>query len=451
MPAVSSVQTALQPAPTLASSPARRSFAFHRNASFASLLLGYSGYYLCRRNFSAAMPVLEGQGFDTTQLGWVVTIGTLAYALGKVTTGSLADSKGGRFAFFAGLAGAVVASFLIGIGPASVVLLAALWAVNNYFQSMGWGGIVNVLGRWYPKKDYGTAMGVVSISYLGGAAIALACAGQLVAWKLGWRALFLVPSVALAGIGLALLPFLKGRPEEAGHEPLDSLRSLGDTEKGSLEDSEKSTYWSRFVEVLSDKKFLVMCALSFVLTLLRACFDAWLPSYFKSLGSAGAAGILKSTAFPILGCIGTLAAGWLSDRVFAGRRAPIMASFLAAAAVSLVALAKLDALVELAHVLGAAIDRTNVACAVSGVTGFFLLGSYSLVGGVAALDFGARRTAGTAAGLLDGVGYLGATLAGVGVAEAVKNVGWAGAYGVMAVLAVVGVVICGFLWNVKPK
>ena len=97
------------------------------------------------------------------------------------------------------------------------------------------------------------------------------------------------------------------------------------------------------------------------------------------------------------------------------------------------------------------IERLDLACVLIGVTGFFLLGSYSLVGGVAALDFGGRRTAGTAAGLLDGVGYLGATLAGRGVAEAVKNLGWGRTYAIMAVTAGFGVVLCGFLWKVKPR
>ncbi len=212
-------------------------------------------------------------------------------------------------------------------------------------------------------------------------------------------------------------------------------------------DEEESTYFSRLREVLTDRKFLVMCGLSFVLTLLRKCFETWLPTYFGDLDVPAAAGAFKSTVFPILGCVGTLAAGFVSDRWLEGRRAPVMAVFLVGTALALVGLSKLEPLTLLVgHV-----ERADLACVLVGVTGFFLLGSYSLVGGVAALDFGARRTAGTAAGLLDGVGYTGAALAGRGVAEAVKGFGWSGAYGIMAVLAIAGVAICGFLWNVKPK
>lgn len=425
--------------PRLGAKP-ERSFAFYRAATFVALLLGYAGYYLCRRNLPAANTLLEDTHVLTrSDLGWLATIGTSAYALGKFTTGGIADAKGGRFAFFLGLAGAVLASLLMGAAPATLAVLGAFWALNNYFQSMGWAGLVNVVGRWFPKKHQGTAMGFLSISYQGGGALALAFAGALVARGLGWRALFLVPAVALTGIGAAIFPFLKSSPKDVGYP-------LPEEEAVEAADEAPTTYLSRLREVFSDDKFLVMCALSFVLTLLRTCFETWLPVYFTDLGSKGAAAILLATAFPILGCAGTLVAGFVSDRWLEGRRAPVMAVFLGGAVLALLGLVRLETLASLAHV-----DRTALASVLVGATGFSLLGSYSLVGGVAALDFGARRTAGTAAGLLDGTGYLGAALAGKGVADAVQGIGWSGAYAIMAALGVVGVAISCALWNVKPR
>ncbi|HZV02287.1 MAG TPA: MFS transporter [Planctomycetota bacterium] len=419
-----------------------RSFGFHRNATFAALFFGYAGYYLCRQNLSAAMPVLEDLNVSRDALGLVASIGTGAYAIGKVTMGSVADSRGGRFAFFVGLMGAVIASLLIGAQPhVSIALLAILWAVNCFFQSMGWAGLVNAMSRWFSKKSYGTAMGIMSINYVGGAAVALLFASALIAHKLPWQMLFVVPALVLAGVGLVVAPFLKSSPVDVG------LPIPEDDAKPTIPDAEApSNYFSRFVQVMSDRKFVVMCGLSFVLTLLRTCFSTWLPTYFKDLGDEAAAGTMKSMAFPVLGCAGTIVAGLVSDRWLQGRRAPVMCVFLLATVVALLGLVRLDPLSVALDV-----DRVVLACGLIGAIGFFLLGSYSLVGGVAALDFGGRRTAGTAAGLLDGVGYLGGILAGSGVAEAVKQLHWSGAYGIMAVVALVGVVICGFLWNVKPK
>ncbi|MBI3543756.1 MAG: hypothetical protein HY075_10835, partial [Deltaproteobacteria bacterium] len=112
----------------------------------------------------------------------------------------------------------------------------------------------------------------------------------------------------------------------------------------------------------------------------------------------------------------------------------------------LVALGHLDAVAA-----RLAIERSTAAVWLVAATGFFLLGPYSLVGGVVALDFGGRRTAGTAAGLLDGIGYFGATLAGWGVAEVVVKWGWPQAFSTMAVLTLVAIGLCGFLWRVRPR
>lgn len=63
-----------------------------------------------------------------------------------------------------------------------------------------------------------------------------------------------------------------------------------------------------------------------------------------------------------------------------------------------------------------------------------------------ALDFGGQKTAGTAAGLLDGAGYLGATLSGIGVGALVVYGAWSLAFSTMMGLAFVSLLICGMLW-----
>src|SRR5689334_6833308 len=63
----------------------------------AVLILGYIGIYLCRKNLSVAVPLLQ-QAFGATkaQVGWIASVGTLTYAIGKVINGPLVDQIGGR-------------------------------------------------------------------------------------------------------------------------------------------------------------------------------------------------------------------------------------------------------------------------------------------------------------------------------------------------------------------
>jgi sugar phosphate permease len=171
-----------------------------------------------------------------------------------------------------------------------------------------------------------------------------------------------------------------------------------------------------------------------------------MPAYFSEMGASASTAAFKSSVFPLLGCVGTLFAGWFSDRYLAGRRGPVMAGLMVFLVVALLALGHLDAV---AAAFGVA--RPVMAITLVGVVGFFLLGPYSLVGGVVALDFGGRRTAGTAAGLLDGVGYLAASLSGIGIARILVESGWSLAYTAMAFLTGIAIVLCGLLWRVRPR
>lgn len=423
-------------------------FAFHRNTTFVTLLIGYAGYYLCRQNLSAAiLPMEKELGVTAAQFGWISSIGTAAYALGKVFTGSLADHHGsGKRVFYVGLIGSAVACWLFGLGS-GLAAFALFWAINRAFQSMGWGGLVNVMAHWFPRRSYGTAMGWMSMSYQFGSVLASLFAGMILSFGFGWKALFWIPGGTLLLIGALGYPWLKASPEAAGLEPLP-VEAVASTSMAPEEEEEKKLgYWHRYGVLLTDRGFLAMLGLSFLLTMLRECFNLWMPLYFAKLGAQASVAVFKSAIFPLLGCAGTLFAGWFSDRYLGGRRAPVMAALMLGLIASLLALASGDAASAwAARALGPWFTPSNTAAVLVGLTGFFLLGPYSLVGGVVAIDFGGRKTPGTAAGLLDGAGYLGAVASGIGVATLLADGDWGRVYLILASLSVLGLGIAVWLW-----
>jgi OPA family glycerol-3-phosphate transporter-like MFS transporter len=186
----------------------------------------------------------------------------------------------------------------------------------------------------------------------------------------------------------------------------------------------------------------MVCAMSFVLTLIRETFNTWLPAYFTELGTRADAAAIKSALFPILGCAGTLLCGFVSDRFWSGRRGPILTLFLVGGALCLFGLA------HPAHVAARlSLPLETTVLGLTGATGFFVLAPYSMVGGgVLALDSGGREAAATAAGLLDAIGYLGATAAGYGVAEAVTRAGWATSFAAMAAAVLACALLAVVLW-----
>src|SRR4051812_20635765 len=69
-----------------------------------ALIVGYIGIYLCRKNLAVAVPLLQKAfGATKAQVGWIATIGTGAYAAGKLVNGPLVDRIGGRSGFLLAL------------------------------------------------------------------------------------------------------------------------------------------------------------------------------------------------------------------------------------------------------------------------------------------------------------------------------------------------------------
>jgi len=120
------------------------------------LVVGYAGYYLCRSNLSATMPLItedlvaRGTVPDEVKdrLAWAVSLGTIGYALGKFAAGSLTDLLGGRRNYLIGMAGAVACTVLIPLSG-SLPAFTLCWFTNRLIQSLGWPGMIKITSRWF--------------------------------------------------------------------------------------------------------------------------------------------------------------------------------------------------------------------------------------------------------------------------------------------------------------
>ena len=399
-----------------------------RASTVALLVVGYSGYYLCRSNLSVAMPMivdeLAASGIDPSSakasLGGVVSVGILAYALGKFFSGPLADRAGGRRNFLGGMAGAVGFTILFTAGGTPSWFLAA-WCGNRLAQSLGWAGMVKIIGRWFPPSSYGSAMALVSLSYLFGDAVARWFLGVLIDLGLGWRGLFAASAGVLALIGLVCMVWLRESPPRSEVEVLDDDGDRADNPTAA----EPVAEGGMVGRLLANPAFVIVCGLSLGVTLLREIFNTWTPTYFvEAVGLSKADAARASGLFPLAGGASVLLAGFASDRLGRPGRGVILIVGLALAGAALAALG-------LGDFGGAGFGPIALVAAVA----FFLIGPYSYLAGAIALDFGGRKGGATASGLIDGVGYLGAILAGRGMADLALSRGWAGAFLVLAGVA----------------
>src|SRR5580698_5129049 len=177
---------------------------FAKPLTLAAMSLGYGVVQLDVTIVNTALNSIGSSlGGGISELQWVVSTYTIAFAALILTAGALGDRIGAKRMFMAGFSVFTVASLACALAPTSVTLIVARAA-----QGVGAAILVPnslaLLGHAYPdEKERGRAVGI----WAAGASLALT-AGPLVGGALialvGWRSIFLVNlPIGLAGLWLS--------------------------------------------------------------------------------------------------------------------------------------------------------------------------------------------------------------------------------------------------------
>jgi OPA family glycerol-3-phosphate transporter-like MFS transporter len=388
----------------------------------ALLVTGYSGYYLCRSNLSVSMPLIVQDMASPARppeavrvwLGSVASLGVLAYALGKIPSGRLADRFGGRGNFLGGMAGAIAATAWFAAAGTTPMLTAA-WIANRLVQTLGWVGAVKIVSRWFPFHRHGAVMGVISLSYLFGDALARQFLSLLIRRGFTWRMIFATSAGVLGLILVLCLALLRESPGRDGARENPS---------NLFQTSEAADWRQVFATFFRSRAFGYACALSLGATILRETFNLWTPTYFTQVVHMSAADAAAgSSIFPLLGGFSVIFCGWFSDRMGRTGRAAIILGGMAGAALLLFWLS------------AARVASASTAIATVGALAVLLIGPYSFLAGAISLDFGGKRAAGTASGIIDTAGYLGGVISGDTIARISAGFGWSGTFRFLAAIA----------------
>ncbi len=402
---------------------------FRRQILTLSLMTaGYTGYYFCRSNFSIVLPDLITEltktGLSVSEakilLGKVASISVLGYALGKFFNGAVTEILGGRRCFVSGMLGSVLFTALFACG-ASIPIFTISALGNRVFQSMGWVSIVKLSSRWFSYSSYGTAMGIVSLSFLFGDAIARKSLSYFLSFGLNWQSIYWVSAGILFVLFILNYFFLRDSPSDIGEKeamanPEDLLGMNQQNGSKDLKNIVKT--------LLSNRVFLLICFLSFACTLVRETFNTWTTTYFTEyLGLSQVDAASNSAWFPLFGGISVLLSGFFSDRLGRGGRAFLIFYGLFLATILLLVLAHFDfGSSKYWHVF------------IVALIAFVLIGPYSYLAGAMALDVGGKRGGSIACGIIDGTGYLGGFLSGEIIVRVSVAFGWKGAFTTLAII-----------------
>jgi len=409
-----------------------------------SSFLAYAVFYLCRVNISMALPSMEQSlGYSKTQLGLVVSLLQIAYGVGKFGNGILADRTNPRFFMAFGLLLSGLTNIFFGL-QTSLVVLAGLWLLNGWFQSMGFPPGARLLSHWFSPSEHGRIFSVYGCSHQVGAAIVLVVSGYIVqvTWPIGqqWQYVFLLPGVFAVLFSVFLLNRLRDIPESMGLPPVEKYRrDVTEPEKLKAIERQSGVMETLRTNVLNNRNVWFVAFGNCFLYIARYGALTWAPTYISeaknvSIAKAG----LITAFFEVMGILGMLSAGWISDRFFRTRRGPIMAIYMLLLSGSLYAFWL------------APPGRPFLYTILLGISGFLVYGPLMLVS-VAAINFAGKKAAATASGFTGFWGYVGATLSGVGVGWAAQNYGWPFGFSLIIGSGVLSAFCFALTWNVLPR
>jgi OPA family glycerol-3-phosphate transporter-like MFS transporter len=422
-----------------------RSLRFRQAVVVLLLFGGYGALYFCRADLSVATPLLvdelAGHGMSHAEaiirMGGIASFGVLAYALGKLFLTGLGDFWGGRINFLIGLGGATAFTLMFASGLGLPLFFMA-WIGNRLTQSLSWAGLIKVSSKWFDFSSYGIIIGILSISYLVGDAAARQWMGMLIERGFGWRTLFYF-AAAVAGLFLVLnLLFLRESRVDVGFaeakpNPLN-LFAAAEWRPRSIA--------QLLLPLLRSRAFLLVCLLSLGCTIIRESFNFWTPVYLRDyLGYSVSGAARMSAVFPGVGAVSVLLSGWLSDRLGVNGRPLIMFVGFSACAAALLVLMTMRS-----STTGPLLPLLAI-----GTVAFCLLGPYSYLGGALALDFGGKQAGAVSSGMIDGIGYLGAVVAGDSVARVSQYFGWQGVFVALAGISALAAIGAGYLYALGAK
>lgn len=421
---------------------------------FLGAFIGYAAFYIVRKNFSMAIPMLAPFGFEKGELGTVLAMNAVAYALSKFLMGSVSDRSDARKFLPLGLVLASL-SMMFMIVPITafgdnhamaIVLMGVLNFLVGWFNGMGWPPCGRVMTHWFSQTERGTMMSIWNCAHNVGGALVGPMAVYGATWFGSWFyanqpdhyfliGTFVFPAATAILVAVLAYCLLRDTPQSCGLPSVEKWRN--DYPKNYSEKSEQvlSTKEIFFKYVLNNKfLWYIAIANAFVYMVRYGCLD-WAPTILTEKGVNLKDAGWAYFAYEFAAIPGTLICGWLSDKLFHGRRALPTILFMALVAVFIVTYwLFMDNLIA-------------VIISLIGI-GFFIYGPVMLIG-VQALDLAPKNAAGTAAGLTGFFGYFFGTaiLANTLIGYVAENVSWNMTFVLLLGACVLSIVFMGLTYK----
>lgn len=436
-----------------------RKLRYWQTRTLVALMLGYVCYYFLRKNFSAAIPAMEATlGLSKLQLGTFLTLNGIVYGLSRMVNGVLADRFSKRKLMTLGLLLSCIINLLICFSPRMngflnlldaegratltlVYLIGSLWVVNGYVHGMGYPPCAALMAYWFKPSELATKQSIWNASHSIGAGIVIALCGALLS-RFGysaWNLCFIVPAAISFFGAIALYAALRDTPSSVG------LPEIGEQDGPAQEDMQESRIsgdsFKYFISrmVFRNPVIWMVCLADFCVYVIRFTILEWGTSFltqFKGFDIIVASNIVAMSEL-VGGVLGTIAAGWVTDRYFKSRTLRTCAICTLGATLCFALFWRVP---QTSHWMWSAVLIV--------LSAFFIYGPQALLG-VSCSQYATKKASGTANGFCGIFCYAATIISGIGFGFLADRpeFGWNAVFIVAILFGLLGTVLLASLWR----
>lgn len=425
------------------------------------LMIGYALFYFVRKNFSIVMPALESElGLSKAKLGLFLTLNGVIYGVSRFVNGFFADRMSRKKMMAAGLFLSAVVNILIGLSPQMdglfnlldaegkattglVVLIGSLWLINGYTQGMGYPPCGSLMAHWIKPSELATKQSIWNSSHSIGAGLVSMLCGTLILQKFSysaWQWCFFIPAILAIAGSVMLLLTLKDTPASVGLPDPESMDenapSKADVQVEDPSFTEK--VYRRLVSkmVFRNPVIWILAITNFCVYVIRFTILDWGSTFLtqdRGLTIQAASTVVAASELAG-GIVGTLIAGWATDRFFKSR----------SQRTCLIGLLGATLCFLLFWLTPKGMNGLAVTCII--MASFFVYMPQALIG-IACSNQATKRVAASANGLAGIFGYASTTVSGLMFGYLAEHFGWNSVFEVAIVFGVIGVILLAFIWN----
>jgi len=404
---------------------------------FVGLLLGFTASYFTRGCFTYVAPLLRSEyGLTLTDFGIINSVFSITQGISKFTSGIIADRVDAKTFLAAGL-------IITGLLDCLMCAKPTVWWMTIIIGLIGWisqfvvPSCAKMLNMWYSSSERGSWWGMWNMgANFGGFLVALISGYSASTW--GWRYGMYVPGLLGVAIGILAYFVLQSDPADLKLPPVEEFRGEAKPQKGVVKEvmSVKEKNALVLKHVMKNPYVWAMGISWAFVYFIRQGVTSWSHFYLmdvKGVKDASDAAA-RVSGRELGGLAGSLMSGWVSDKVFGGKRVPVIITYTVGLIFTLFVFWMLPG-------GNRVMDYATIA-----VLGFFIYGPQNIIG-LAGTEYAPKSVASSAIGLTGLLSYAGATFSGAPITYLVKKFGWNVYF--QSMLACCGLIIalCLPLWN----